>query len=315
VNALEASDSLYAILEVGPSASFEEIQHAYERIMSYLAVDSMAMYSLGVDPAEIAEQRARVEEAFRVLGDPQLRAAYDSSRQRNDADRPAMASTSRDDDGPGRPLAHVDEEFAQRFEESYPEDYQDEYDDDLPPGMVPPIPAPLPEQAAAASAPLPEQGGSVTELAVGFSNLGDGPTKPVPGVPAIARVDTPPPMDLPPPKILPVGAPERLGPGRRRLKPRGDLPVFSDDTEIGGGVLKRLRESCDASLEEVAAITKINKRYLRAIEENEYEVLPALVYVRGFVHEYARVLGLDPKTVARGYLKLYSRYKEGKTGD
>jgi len=101
---------------------------------------------------------------------------------------------------------------------------------------------------------------------------------------------------------------------RRRLQPSADI-VVDFDAELSGAVLRRIRESCGASLDEVAEITKISKRYIASLEENDFEGLPAAVYVRGFVSEYARVLCLDPARVAQSYMALYKRYKgEGGTG-
>ncbi|OGQ80822.1 MAG: hypothetical protein A2289_21120 [Deltaproteobacteria bacterium RIFOXYA12_FULL_58_15] len=96
----------------------------------------------------------------------------------------------------------------------------------------------------------------------------------------------------------------------RRLQPSLDIQL-SDDTEFSGSLLRRLRESADATVQDVADITKIGKRYVHAIEENDFSSLPAAVYVRGFVAEYARALGIDPLMVARSYMALYARYKNG----
>ena len=45
------------------------------------------------------------------------------------------------------------------------------------------------------------------------------------------------------------------------------------------------------------------RTHLRAIEQDDFEELPALVYTRGFVQELAKCLRLDPSQVARTYLK------------
>ena len=102
---------------------------------------------------------------------------------------------------------------------------------------------------------------------------------------------------------MPVRSPQN------RLKPTLEIEL-TDDTEFSGALLRRLRESANATLQDVADITKISKRYLRALEENDYSALPAAVYVRGFVTEYARALGLDSKRVAKSYMSLYKRYRE-----
>jgi flagellar biosynthesis protein FlhG len=96
------------------------------------------------------------------------------------------------------------------------------------------------------------------------------------------------------------------------LNPSLSIDV-TPDTEFSGSLLRRLRESADASLDDVADITKISKRYLHALEENDFDTLPAAVYVRGFVSEYARALGLDSKTVSKSYMSLYRRYR-GESG-
>lgn len=79
-------------------------------------------------------------------------------------------------------------------------------------------------------------------------------------------------------------------------------------TEFSGAFLRKIRESHGIELTEIAARTKISLTHLRAIEEEQYGDLPALVYVRGFVREIAKLLKLDPAQVDRTYLK---RMREG----
>jgi hypothetical protein len=62
--------------------------------------------------------------------------------------------------------------------------------------------------------------------------------------------------------------------------------------EIGNSLREaRLRQSLD--LNEVERRTKIRAKYLRALEEERFELLPAQTYVKGFLRTYADVLGLD----------------------
>lgn len=72
---------------------------------------------------------------------------------------------------------------------------------------------------------------------------------------------------------------------------------------VTGESLKRAREERRVSLREIATVTKIGVRFLEYIEADRHGDLPAPVYIRGFVHEYARYLGLDPKSTADAYLK------------
>jgi hypothetical protein len=71
-----------------------------------------------------------------------------------------------------------------------------------------------------------------------------------------------------------------------------------------GPTLKKIRESRGVELEEVACRTKISLANLRFLESNAYEHLPAQVYVRGFLAEYARCLRLNAQTVVRSYLEV-----------
>ena len=78
-----------------------------------------------------------------------------------------------------------------------------------------------------------------------------------------------------------------------------------EEGEFDGARLARTRERRGIELDEVAGVTKVNPSYLRFIEEERFDDLPAAVYVRGFVKCYARCLGLDPDRVARSYMRRY----------
>ena len=73
-----------------------------------------------------------------------------------------------------------------------------------------------------------------------------------------------------------------------------------------GGWLRRQRELRQVSLREIADVTKISIRYLEALEEDRFDVLPAPVFARGFLREYARYVGLDPDEVVNTYLTAQS---------
>jgi flagellar biosynthesis protein FlhG len=96
-----------------------------------------------------------------------------------------------------------------------------------------------------------------------------------------------------------------------RAEPRPDIETPEPDDGIyDGKVLHRIRVSRGIELEEVVAVTKINQAFLRHIEGDRYELLPAPVYVKGFVREIARVLRLDPGRVSESYMQRY-REKRG----
>jgi hypothetical protein len=70
--------------------------------------------------------------------------------------------------------------------------------------------------------------------------------------------------------------------------------------EIGNTLREaRLRRGLDIA--ECEAETKIRAKYLRALEEEEFDLLPAASYVRGFLRTYADYLGLDGQLVLDEY--------------
>ncbi|HEY2322709.1 MAG TPA: RodZ domain-containing protein [Thermoanaerobaculia bacterium] len=75
-----------------------------------------------------------------------------------------------------------------------------------------------------------------------------------------------------------------------------------------GEELRREREIRAISLKEIADATKISKRFLDAIERNDHKTLPAPVFTRGFVREYARYLGLNAE-------EMVNRYNYAAAGD
>ena len=61
-----------------------------------------------------------------------------------------------------------------------------------------------------------------------------------------------------------------------------------------GETLQRARLARGVTLQEVEAATRISRRYLEALENENFGLLPAPVYARGFLRTYARYLGMEP---------------------
>ena len=68
-----------------------------------------------------------------------------------------------------------------------------------------------------------------------------------------------------------------------------------------GEELRREREIRGISLKEISDATKISKRFLEALERNDHKTLPAPVFTRGFVREYARYVGLNAEDMVNRY--------------
>lgn len=65
-----------------------------------------------------------------------------------------------------------------------------------------------------------------------------------------------------------------------------------------GECLRDERESRGVTLQEISDRTRISVRFLTAIEEEEFGILPGGVFSLGFVRQYAQHVGLDPDAVA-----------------
>ena len=73
------------------------------------------------------------------------------------------------------------------------------------------------------------------------------------------------------------------------------------DTGTFGESLKREREMRGVTLDEISAATRIAKRFLQAIENEDWNQLPGGIFNRGFVRAVARYLGLDEENTVAEY--------------
>ena len=72
-----------------------------------------------------------------------------------------------------------------------------------------------------------------------------------------------------------------------------DEVKMTDSKNTVGAYLKKARRAQKYTLHQVSIATKINIRYLRALENNVFSIFPAEVYIIGFIKKYASYLSLD----------------------
>lgn len=77
-----------------------------------------------------------------------------------------------------------------------------------------------------------------------------------------------------------------------------------------GNTLKQTRLAKNISLEEIEKNTRIRKLYLEAIENEDWDVIPGTVYLRGFLKSYAKYLGLDEKEFLNGLSMVVTHNNE-----
>ncbi len=91
------------------------------------------------------------------------------------------------------------------------------------------------------------------------------------------------------------------------LKVEIPAPPITPETEFTGSLLRQLRQARGAELLELSQRSKIAIGHLRAIEDEDWRAMPAVVYLRGFLVEYARFLRVDVTQVTRTYLARAQR--------
>ena len=74
-----------------------------------------------------------------------------------------------------------------------------------------------------------------------------------------------------------------------------------------GATLRETRMRARIDVSEIEAQTKIRAKYLRALENEEWDLLPGPTFVRSFLRTYAQALGLDDKALVDEYRRLYEQ--------
>jgi transcriptional regulator with XRE-family HTH domain len=77
-----------------------------------------------------------------------------------------------------------------------------------------------------------------------------------------------------------------------------------------GSTLREARMRARIDITEVEQATKIRAKYLRALENEEWSLLPGATFIKSFLREYADFLGLDSRTLVEEYKLRYDRPSE-----
>jgi curved DNA-binding protein CbpA len=81
------------------------------------------------------------------------------------------------------------------------------------------------------------------------------------------------------------------------------------DAAVSGKDIQALRIAREISVEDINRKTNIPKKTLEDIEEDRFEELPALVYLKGFLKAYARILNVNESQMVEGYVKRVLGWK------
>ena len=110
-------------------------------------------------------------------------------------------------------------------------------------------------------------------------------------------------------EVEPPAIEDNAGSGRAR-QPPWEKEAGPQASASFGTWLRRQREARDITLRDIADRTKISLRYLEAMEEDRFDLLPAPLFAKGFLREYARYVGLSPDEVVNHYLSVQGQEQE-----
>ncbi len=297
---MSVSQGFYELLGIDPAARPEQVRGAYQNRLGELVRRMRAAKKAGADVTVLEAQERTLREAMQVLSDPVRRRRYDAFRQ-------AVASEVLEGDVPldgerlwavardalvdpaavaamqvlsrlttlpvGAPFAPAPPIPARRYGPALADDVMPEFTDPRAPRN--PIPG-LGIQPPATDHPhvheLPDASDDATLREAGWGEAEEEPPAPPRAVDELERLQT------------------RYG--------------------YDGRFLRGVREHRGLTLESVSEATKISVRYLKAIEDNAYDSLPAATFVRGYIREFARVLTLPaPDATVDGFMALFSHHR------
>lgn len=110
------------------------------------------------------------------------------------------------------------------------------------------------------------------------------------------------PVSPAPVVVRPTGEPTPVAPP----------PELAADERMHGAWLRQWRQHRGVALETLSAELKITVTQLENIEAHRFERLPAPVYLKGFLRNYARAVGLDGDRLVGDYLELRRIWEEGR---
>ncbi|MBL7715202.1 MAG: helix-turn-helix domain-containing protein [Bdellovibrionales bacterium] len=270
--------TLYDVLDIGPDANPQEIRAAYHRAKAAYRKDSVALYSL-MDPEETDRILARIEEAFAVLSSPERRKEYD------------------------RKHGQISETFSEPeakkiFSIDRVPPMEGGSGDDLLVAPATDFTAPAQTQRPAQPPAAARPPADLDDLDP-FGNPMQPAKKPVPAAPQPGLTKAP----VTPNVAMPTGP----GPEDPTL-----ALEITEQVEWRGRFLRKVRESKRVSVEEMADYSKISKTYILAIEDENYDKLPAVVYLRGFILQICRYLKLPGEKAAAAYLARVTQWRTEK---
>ena len=77
------------------------------------------------------------------------------------------------------------------------------------------------------------------------------------------------------------------------------------EREAFGPNLRRIRIQRGVTIDQIVAATKVNAALWAGLERNDFSRWPAGIYARGFVREYARLIGVDVESTVDAFCRFF----------
>lgn len=281
---METAENYYELLEVEASASFEEVQKAYEKKLEEVHEESLAAYSLC--PVEENEDLLRkLSEAFMQLADPEARRTHDLKLeskpiQEEISNKPSLAPTT--------PFVKT------KIESSSPSN----------------------EGKVVFLRPQLKTGGFSTSTGEAFQTKVSDTQKPNP-ITKLNRQNVSASLE----EITHQSAKLRqdafqnlAGKNKQTDAKLQEYYQFLEANEgvvrYSGSVLHQIRELKGITIMELATVTCVRGTYLESIEKENFEIFPSAVYLKGYLHCYLKALDLPLDQVCEQYMKLFDDWQE-----
>ncbi|MEH6638741.1 MAG: helix-turn-helix domain-containing protein [Porticoccaceae bacterium] len=103
-------------------------------------------------------------------------------------------------------------------------------------------------------------------------------------------------------------------PGALNTDSDADQESVAAGLPLPGVTLRKARADIGISLEEIADKTGLSRRYLKALEEDDYDRLPGKVYIIGYLRRYSALVNVNSDEVLVAFEQSYREHKGVKSG-
>lgn len=277
----------YELLEIAPNASESDIRQAYQRAKTTYSQDNPALYSV-FTKEETRQLLVLIEEAYGILSNQTTRRAYDSRLTHSPFPAAQYSSQSANShqasQGHHLKSGHPADEFIKNAGQNAKSSQQQNNQTKNITSSTPNA-AVNPNGKSNFSSPANNSDNSSRE------GRESGAVRSVVN-PALA---------------IPAGHGRSLS-GHYPLNKELETYIL-ETSDTDGPFLTKVRQYKKVELEQMSEKTRISKTYLNAVEKNDYSSLPAPVFVRGFIIQISRALGLDENKTAKGYMEKMKSVK------